>query len=158
MREESGCDDGVVQVVRAVPGDEELLASLECAATEEALAHVFGGPYPLDAVRRRWRDELVDGAVVVHVARDPDPVGYLAHDPTTLLHLGVVPHRLGTGLADDLMVLLPLDVTGLWVLEANARARRFYERRGWVADGRVQPCEFPPFPLELGYSRQEARS
>ncbi|WP_375001575.1 GNAT family N-acetyltransferase [Aeromicrobium sp. CTD01-1L150] len=147
-----------MQVVRAVPGDEELLASLEQDATEAALAHVFGGPYPLDAVCRRWRDELLEDTVVVHLACDPEPVGYLAHDTTTLLHLGVVAHRRGTGLADDLMALLPADVAQLWVLDANARARRFYERRGWLLDGRVQPCEFTPFPLELGYSRQDARS
>lgn len=26
----------------------------------------------------------------------------------------------------------------LWVLDANARARRFYEAAGWRADGRTQ--------------------
>ncbi|MEV4705716.1 GNAT family N-acetyltransferase [Actinoplanes sp. NPDC049316] len=34
----------------------------------------------------------------------------------------------------------------LWVLEENARARRFYERGGWVADGesRVEPIGDEP--------------
>ena len=30
----------------------------------------------------------------------------------------------------------------LWVLEANARARAFYERRGWRSDGTVKPIAF----------------
>jgi GNAT superfamily N-acetyltransferase len=30
----------------------------------------------------------------------------------------------------------------LWVLEANARARRFYEREGWTADGAVKAERF----------------
>jgi ribosomal protein S18 acetylase RimI-like enzyme len=42
------------------------------------------------------------------------------------------------------------------VMVDNARARRFYERRGWVPDGRSQPSPFPPFPpypAMLGYRR-----
>ena len=31
----------------------------------------------------------------------------------------------------------------LWVLEVNARARRFYELAGFVADGTVKPAEMP---------------
>jgi GNAT superfamily N-acetyltransferase len=30
----------------------------------------------------------------------------------------------------------------LWVIEANARARRFYERAGWRLDGARQPIDF----------------
>jgi GNAT superfamily N-acetyltransferase len=30
----------------------------------------------------------------------------------------------------------------LWVLEANARARRFYEKGGWRPDGHEQPLDF----------------
>ena len=30
----------------------------------------------------------------------------------------------------------------LWVVRENARARRFYERNGWVADGAEQQAEF----------------
>lgn len=29
----------------------------------------------------------------------------------------------------------------LWVLEANARARRFYERKGWAVDGAAREEE-----------------
>ncbi|HUP85561.1 MAG TPA: GNAT family N-acetyltransferase [Acidimicrobiales bacterium] len=34
------------------------------------------------------------------------------------------------------------DVAVLWVLDTNARARRFYEREGWTPDGGVKDDEF----------------
>jgi hypothetical protein len=40
----------------------------------------------------------------------------------------------------------------LWVLEDNSRARRFYERRGWRENGESRIVEFPPNPLDIGYS------
>ncbi len=39
----------------------------------------------------------------------------------------------------------------LWVLEHNRRARRFYERRGWTADGSTRIVPFPPHPTDVGY-------
>ena len=43
------------------------------------------------------------------------------------------------------------DECRLWVLEENARARRFYERRGWELDGTTRVVPFPPNPLDVGY-------
>jgi hypothetical protein len=40
----------------------------------------------------------------------------------------------------------------LWVLEENARARRFYERRSWQENGRTRVVPFPPNPLDVGYT------
>ena len=39
----------------------------------------------------------------------------------------------------------------LWVGEANGRARRFYAREGWTADGETRAS--PLGPLELRYRR-----
>jgi GNAT superfamily N-acetyltransferase len=62
--------------------------------------------------------------------------------PAELLALYVVPEAAGTGLAGRLLAAVWGEMTAegftgatLWVLEANARARRFYERTGWRADG-----------------------
>lgn len=42
----------------------------------------------------------------------------------------------------------------LWVIEANARGRRFYERQGWRADGARQPIDFDGvFVDEIRYRR-----
>jgi ribosomal protein S18 acetylase RimI-like enzyme len=41
----------------------------------------------------------------------------------------------------------------LWVLKDNGRARRFYERHGWHADGAEAPLSVGGNPLELRYRR-----
>jgi hypothetical protein len=42
----------------------------------------------------------------------------------------------------------------LWVLESNARARRFYEACGWSADGTAKVDDSRGFPLsEVRYRR-----
>jgi len=38
------------------------------------------------------------------------------------------------------------------VLEDNARAPRFYERRGWRENGESRVVEYPPEPLDVGYT------
>lgn len=59
-----------------------------------------------------------------------------------LYSLNVHPDHWGAGVGSALMahVLAALEEAGhteavLWVLPANERARRFYERRGWALDG-----------------------
>ncbi len=43
----------------------------------------------------------------------------------------------------------------LWVLEANARARAFYERHGWAADGKSTTSTYGDMPLRaLRYARE----
>ncbi|MEV6149603.1 hypothetical protein AB0L53_04610 [Nonomuraea sp. NPDC052129] len=42
----------------------------------------------------------------------------------------------------------------LWVMEANVRARRFYESNGWHSDGSVKQDETRGFVLtEIRYRR-----
>jgi RimJ/RimL family protein N-acetyltransferase len=42
----------------------------------------------------------------------------------------------------------------LWVLDANARARRFYERAGWAPDGAVMTDDSRGFRIrEVRYRR-----
>jgi GNAT superfamily N-acetyltransferase len=62
--------------------------------------------------------------------------------------LYVVPDAWGSGVAQDLMETA-LDAmlergagdAFLWVVESNGRARRFYEREGWLADGESRITE-----------------
>jgi len=74
------------------------------------------------------------------------------------------PERVGTGLGRVLfehavgdLAQRGFEVATLWVLESNARARRFYERAGWRPDGTVSAervdCEMRPtvrYRVELG--------
>jgi GNAT superfamily N-acetyltransferase len=76
-------------------------------------------------------------------------------DTGELRDLYVVPQAWGTGVAgalhetalDWMRERAPEAI--LWVGEANARARRFYEREGWGADGETR--ESPLGPRELRY-------
>ncbi len=94
----------------------------------------------------RWRWEKDTHRLTVAV-EDDTVVGftYLGPSPAAgvreLYAIHVDPARVGTGvgrmlMADALPYLGPRAV--LWVLEGNARARRFYEKAGWVADGETR--------------------
>lgn len=79
-------------------------------------------------------------------------------DICELRDLYVVPDAWGSGIAQDLMqtALDAMRVRGateamLWVVEANGRARRFYEREGWSADGQTRDSALGP--RELSYRR-----
>ncbi len=94
----------------------------------------------------RWRQQLAAGPprqLAVHEGhglvgfgvtgpcRDPD----LAH-ADELYALYVRQAWWGSGLGQALLdAVLGANACSLWVLEDNARARRFYERNGFVTDG-----------------------
>lgn len=73
----------------------------------------------------------------------------------------VLPDSWGQGTGRQLMAgaLAGLTAAGyteaiLWVLDTNARARRFYEAGGWTADGAVKRGDARGFPLtEVRYRR-----
>jgi GNAT superfamily N-acetyltransferase len=137
------------------PADAELLARIQEEASLAGLAHVYPPerfPFPREAVRARWR--AYEGAYRV-VGED----GFVAVAPPWLEALYVKPAAWGSGVADELhawavgeLRAAGVGTARLWVLEQNLRARRFYERRGWAADGTSRVVEFPPHPLDLGYA------
>jgi GNAT superfamily N-acetyltransferase len=97
------------------------------------------------------------------VGRDGGPIVSLAvclHEAARceLRDLYVVPEAWDSGVAQALMEtgLAAMRERGateavLWVVEANARARRFYEHEGWTADGETRAS--PLGPTELRYRR-----
>lgn len=133
----------------------ELLAEIQEAASVAGLAHVFGdAPFPRAEVLARW--QASDELVFVE-----DDLGFVAVDPPWLDALYVRPEAWGTGVAARLHDLAVGELrergvgrARLWVLEANVRGRRFYERRGWYEDGTTREVPFPPHPIDLGYSLQ----
>lgn len=68
-------------------------------------------------------------------SRDAD-----APTPWELYSLNVQRSAQGTGLADDLLTAaLGARPASVWVLTDNARARSFYRRHGFAADGATKP-------------------
>lgn len=75
--------------------------------------------------------------------------------------LYVAPELLGQGIGGDLLIQAHLwlktsgfDTSTLWVLRDNRRARRFYERAGYRADGATQADVYDVVTLEeLRYRR-----
>jgi GNAT superfamily N-acetyltransferase len=61
-------------------------------------------------------------------------VGYIAFNDGWVSHLFVHPEHQGLGIGATLLAHVMADgrERQLWTFEKNARARRFYEDRGWV--------------------------
>jgi GNAT superfamily N-acetyltransferase len=142
------------------------LAELERAANVVGLAHVFPPerfPFPFDAVLARWRLVLDDPAAVVLVldeAEEDRLAVYVAYDDVMLRHIAVHPDRWGEGLATAGMAEATRAMARrgsheafLWVLEENHRARRLYERLGWVPTDDRREAPWPPHPVEVSYAR-----
>ena len=157
--------------IRPVRGHEAGL--LYCRYRDTALAayaHIFPpdvSRFPDEDERRKWRD-LVAAHGVTHTIlvadTGSDLAGAVVAKPGTLERLFVVPGFWGTGVADALHAAA-LDVSRaagagrcqLEVLEANRRARRFYERRGWMRDDRSRRADYSPHPLIVGYTHMLSR-
>jgi GNAT superfamily N-acetyltransferase len=82
-------------------------------------------------------------------------LGVAVRVESELRSLYVVPEAWGTGAATALMetALGAIRADGaaeatLWVVEANPRARRFYEREGWEPTGETRESELGPAELE----------
>jgi GNAT superfamily N-acetyltransferase len=135
----------------AVPTDAEAGATLHMACWREAYTP-YADPVLLDqrlASSDRfvaaWREQLVDGPPRVLAEADGELVGFsvagLNRDPdapavTELYAIYTRAAWWGTGLGQLLWdAVRPEESCSLWVLEDNARARGFYARNGFVADG-----------------------
>ncbi|MFL5953960.1 MAG: GNAT family N-acetyltransferase [Gaiellaceae bacterium] len=138
-------------------GEAETHFAIQRAASLAGLSHIYPPedyPYPDDAVRERWR--LFPGSVLV-AEQNGAAVGVAATEGCWLHGFYVVPEQWGTGIAAELhdaaVASLPdCPEIKLWVLEDNRRARRFYEKHGWRQNGEMRVVEYPPNPLDIGYS------
>ena len=89
-----------------------------------------------------WRGVLHDGAAQVWIAEaDGAAAGLVACSPGRLDELMVLPEQWGSGVGGALLAHgeAALREQGaraatLWLYEENARARGFYEHRGWTLD------------------------
>lgn len=152
--------DTGLRIRRARPDESRLLTRLERAASEAELVHVFPPdqyPYPTAEVARRWRRLLRDRLTRVHILELADaPIGFVAFNHDTVLHLGVVPEQTRRGYGSELLDYATAEMFGrgisaarLWVLSGNGGARSFYRSLGWVETELRKKCEFPPYPEQI---------
>lgn len=139
----------------ATPDDAKAGSALHRACWQEAYGP-YAAPHLLaDAVadhadwERRWREQLTGGPprqLAVHEGPDGEELmGFAAAGPRRdpdltagdeLYALYVRERWWGTGIGQALLdAVLGAGACSLWVLEDNSRARRFYERNGFVPDG-----------------------
>lgn len=131
------------------------------AALAPIVGKTLGELAPLAARVERARATLADppeDACAWVAEREGVIVGMAIASGAELRDLYVVPAAWGTGVGVELMrvALDWIAVRGaqealLWVGEDNLRARRFYEREGWAADGGTRTS--PLGPVELRYRR-----
>ena len=152
-------------VRRAGEGDAEGLVRAHEAAWDATIAPIAGAQLaelaPLDARIEQARASLADPTATGRAwvaERDGEIVGMATAGDGELRNLYVAPAAWGTGAARELMRTAlgwlaagGADEAVLWVGEANARARRFYEREGWTADGETRAS--PLGPPEVRYRR-----
>src|SRR5215469_5055047 len=128
--------------------DAAVIADIHQAAVSVAYRPFFpGSPLPTAAeLREEWMSALADPTAVALLATvDGHPAGSILtradrQFPAGELHaLHVLPeewgHGIGSALHDgalDVLAGAGYDTAWLWVLAANDRARRMYERRGWT--------------------------
>jgi L-amino acid N-acyltransferase YncA len=102
-------------------------------------------------------DDAVRGFAATRACRDAD-----AAAGTGEVHsIYLAPEAWGRGLGNELLEHAADDLHArgfaplvLWVIEANTRGRRFYERTGWRPDGARQPIDFDGvFVDEIRYRR-----
>ena len=140
-------------VRRAKPADARAIADVHVRTWQAAYRHAFP-PEVLDGLsvderETRWRERLEEG-YVVWVAEAEDQIGGFAavgpsrteQDTGELYAIYVLPEWWGSGAAPELMARAKdwfaeegFATAMLWVLADNPRARRFYEREGWRAEG-----------------------
>lgn len=150
--------------IRLAEADEaEVLFEIQKAASLAGLAHIFPAdrfPYPDGPVRDRWLVVVGGQSHQALVAEtNGEAVGVAAIEGAWLNGFYVRPERWGSNVASalheavvDLIRRSGAAKAHLWVLEANTRARRFYERRGWCENGTTRVVPYPPQPLDVGYS------
>jgi RimJ/RimL family protein N-acetyltransferase len=106
-------------------------------------------------------DGMLAGFANVEQSRDddaePDKVG-------EVMAIYLVPDSWGKGLGRELMAAalthlarLGYDEVTLWVLDTNARARRFYEAAGFRPDGAIKLDDSRGFPLREARYRRSLR-
>lgn len=126
----------------------EVVASQRVEEREPRLRALLEGGEPDHTIHVAEQDGRVVGFVGFGPARE-NPIRPAPAGAGEVYGLYLDPDAFGSGAGAALLTLaerhlaarFPLAV--LWTFERNARARRFYERQGWVHDGAAAPYPRP---------------
>ena len=159
----AGLDVGQFTIRRAVEDDATGFVRAHEAAWDATIAPLVGRNLaelaPFDDRVARYRAGVAQpppdtGAWVAE--SDGEIIGLAVRSGSELRDLYVVPRAWGTGVARALMEAVLSDIPAadvseavLWVGEGNGRARRFYEREGWLPSGETRDSALGP--LEVQY-------
>ena len=140
----------------AVTSDASAIAALHRASAMTAYREIFPRDEPFTGPGESgWAKQTADEQSIVLVAEGDGVVGFVAAGPSRDPFAGhavgegyalyVAPPHWRRGIGSELLeraaALLAERGMGectLWVLEANAAARAFYERAGWTPDGALK--------------------
>jgi GNAT superfamily N-acetyltransferase len=132
--------------------DVDLVAGLHLRSRQHAYRGLIAGEL-LDALDPAefavtWRAKLAVATQLFIAEEDGDAAGFAFVGDGTLHAIHVLPRWHGTGTGQALMRAareglreLGFDRAALWVLAQNERARRFYEKDGWVASGQTRQSD-----------------
>ncbi len=157
-----------MEIRRARPEDAAAIAEVHVRSWQTAYEHLFGAErletLTVDRRLPMWHAILGNADVIPLVAESGEDgvVGFTtvgssrdADADGELYAIYVDPKAWGSGAGASLMraAVAALRESGygsaiLWVLEDNPRARRFYEREGWSADGGRKRDEFLGFEVD----------
>jgi GNAT superfamily N-acetyltransferase len=147
----------------AYSGEIEALARLHEVSAVAGFSNVFPPgryPFPRQEVLKSWHELLARDDVAVRVAEGAgELLGFAVLRPGWLERLYTHPNAWGRGVGSrlhdegvEIIRGLGSSRCSLWVLEANERARSFYEHRGWRLNGDTRVVPFPPNPVDVGYT------
>ncbi len=138
-------DENEVRWRSIIEGQVELQQTMVAVVDDRVVGFASIGPYRSET----GDDKTMETTVLAEPGTVGELYGFYVH-----------PDSWGTGVANELhdAALEALHSAGwvtlkLSVLEGNARARHFYERHAWIADGERQELPFVGRPTEIRYQR-----
>jgi len=124
-----------VDIRRATAADAAAIAEVYLASFHAT--YDFPLAHTDDQVRRWIRDVVLAGGDAWVAVEDEQIVGMMVVRADDLDQLYVAPDRLGRGIGRRLLAVargVSPDGLSLYTFQVNARARRFYERNGFIVD------------------------
>ena len=123
---------------------DDFLDSMSIARRTERWREILAGRELQEQIFVAEVDDTIVGFSVVGRSRDADADDSVGELYAIYIDAQSMNHGVGSALLEAGQAYLAQQGYAratLWVLETNQRARRFYERKGWAADGKTRQEE-----------------